>query len=129
MKSQTHFDVSQIVGVKLRPESCSYFVWRDAQPKKKWLGIFTTQRALPAGFEDMSSYDDDRYSAESLVERGYKYYPDRVQYQIVKKAIAIVYFKNHKYELSQEFETEDEMTAWVESLKTTSGKTFEIIVN
>ena len=129
MKSQTHFDVSEIVGIRLRPESDSHFVWRDARPKKKFLGIFTTQRALPAGFEDMRSWDDDRYSAEYLVERGYKYYPDRVQYQIVNKAVAIVYFNNHKYELSQAFESNEEMTQWAEQLKATSGKTFEIIVH
>ena len=59
---------------------------------------------------------------------GYLVYPwgEKINDRVCYKPYVTVYLK-HEVEVIQYFETEKEASRWVESLKTKSGRDFEVI--
>ena len=123
---EIHFDVDSVIAIKVVKESpCEWFVWKDQTVKKRW---FSKPRIYPAGFHDESSYTELIWTKEELLERGYKVYgnDERVNNRVCRKPYVIVYF-GHKLDATHTFESDEMASDWIENLKLTSGKTFEII--
>lgn len=127
---QTHFDVKEIIGIKLFLESpVTRFRYVDATEEKRTLfGLLRVRSASPAGFLDLGSYRNEIYTEKEVVDHGYKVYPDRVTNQVCRKARANVYL-SHDYEVEKIFESDQEAKSWVADLKLASGKTFEIVLH
>jgi hypothetical protein len=128
-KIQEHFDVNEIIGIKLFPEHDSRFEWVEAAPEKRaFFGLIKTRSATPAGFLDKGSFDGTIYSEESLIGYGYKVYTtdERINNRVTEKPYVRVYL-SHGLETHKKFETDEQALSWIEELKSTSGKTFEIV--
>jgi hypothetical protein len=132
MKIQEHFDPSQIVKIRFTPERPTSFHWVEAKPEiRSFFGLRVKQKATPAGFEDKNScFDKGFYSEEDLKRFGYLVYPwgERINDRVCNKPYVEVYLKHENY-VNQRFETEKEALEWVESLKDSSGRDFEVITH
>lgn len=130
IKIQEHFDVNEIIGIKIIPESEASFEWVDEIPEKRiFFGMIRTRYARPAGFLDKSSFDEIIYSPEQLIDYGYKVYTssERINNRVCHKPHVTVYL-SHDLSSTKRFETDREAIEWVEDLKATSGKVFEIVI-
>ena len=128
-KIQEHFDVNEIIGIKLFFEREARFEWVEAKPEKRgFFGLIKTRSATPAGFLDKGSFDGTIYSDEELIGYGYKVYTtdERINNRVTEKPYVRIYL-SHGLESHKKFETDEEASAWVDELKATSGKTFEIV--
>jgi hypothetical protein len=128
-KIQEHFDVNEIIGIKLFPEHDSRFEWVEATPEKRvFFGLIKTRSATPAGFLDKRSFAGTIYSEEALINYGYKVYTtdERINNRVTEKPYVRVYL-SHELETHKKFETDEQALSWIEKLKATSGKTFEIV--
>jgi hypothetical protein len=126
------FDINEIIGIRLTEESeADRYEWVDAVPEKRiFLGLIKTRSATPEGFLDLGSLSYSIYTPEELVGYGYKVYlyEDKSKNCVTRKPHVKIYLS---YELTADkvFETEQEAQAWIEKLKSASGKTFETIVH
>jgi hypothetical protein len=126
-KIQEHFDVNEIIGIKLFPERAARFKWVEATPEKRtFFGLIKTKSEEPAGFLDTGAFDSVIYTKEDLIGYGYKIYDDRVNNIVCEKPYATVYL-SHDLTTTKKFETDQEALEWIEEIKTKSGKTFEIV--
>jgi hypothetical protein len=77
---------------------------------------------------DLGCYTGTIYSAEKLINNGYKVYTtdERINNRVTEKPYVRVYLR-HDQEVYRKFETDVEALSWIDELKATSGKTFEII--
>ena len=124
-----HFDVEQIIGVKFFPESKAGFDWVEATPEKRiFFGLIPWRSGRPAGFLDLRSYDRTIYTEESLNGYGYKVYSyeERIAQRVCNKPYVTVYL-SHDLQVTKRFETDLEAESWIEEIKVTSEKTFEVI--
>jgi hypothetical protein len=130
MEIQEHFDPSQIVKIKFFPERPTSFHWVEAKPEiRSFFGLRVKQKATPAGFVDKDSYFDRKfYSEEDLKRFGYLVYPwgERINDRVCSKSYVTIYLK-HEIQVHRSFETEKEALEWIESLKDSSGRDFEVI--
>ena len=126
------FDINEIIGIKLTEETESMsYEWVDAVPEKRiFFGLIKTKSATPAGFLDLCSWKDAIYSAEELEAYGYKVYTtdERISSRVCRKPHVKIYL-SHELTVEKVFETNQEAQAWIEELKSTSGKTFETVVH
>lgn len=121
-----HFDVNSVIGIKfVKEEPCEWFIWKEEFFKKR---LFGKPKIYPAGFYDESSYSQHVRTKEDLLESGYKVYDwdERVTNRVCRKPYVVVYL-GHKLEVQNTFESNTIALEWIENLKLTSGKTFEII--
>jgi hypothetical protein len=129
MKIQEHFDPSQIVKIRFTPERPTSFRWVEAKPEiRTFFGLRVKQKATPAGFIDSDSYFENRfYTEEELKNYGYKVCFG-FKHTVYNKSHVSIYLK-HKLEVYRTFENEEEALAWIEELKATSGRDFEVITH
>jgi hypothetical protein len=128
-KIQEHFDVNEIIGIKFFPERDARYEWVEATKEKRiFFGLIKTRSATPAGFLDTGSWDGAIYTEEKLIGYGYKVYTtdERINNRVTEKPYVRVYL-SHELETHKKFETNEEALAWIDELKATSGKTFEIV--
>jgi hypothetical protein len=127
---QEHFDIDQIIGIELIYEKpAGEFDWVDATPeKRKFFGLIKVRSARPAGFLDYGSFQETIYTEEELKEYGYKVYPhsERIVKRVCRKPYVKVHLP-HDLCVTQTFESDDLAKGWVDELKSTSGKTFEVV--
>jgi hypothetical protein len=131
MKMQEHFDPSQIIKIKFVPEWPTSFHWVEAKPEiRSFFGLRVKQKATPAGFVDRGSFGRKFYSEEDLKRFGYLVYPwgERINDRVCNKPYVLIYLK-HEIQVQRTFETEKEALEWVESLKDSSGRDFEVITH
>ena len=122
-KIQHHFDVNKVVTIKYIPEQvCTWMKWVESQPIKKFFGLFYTGKFSPAGWIDNSEYNPKIYSETDLIKKDYLV-KDYVVYRKSKVKITLT----NNEELFKTFNTQEECMSWIEDLKDTTGKTFEII--
>lgn len=124
-----HFDVDQIIGVKFFPETAAGYDWVEAIPEKRtFFGLILLKSGRPAGFLDRGSWDGTVYSEEALKGYGYKVYSyeERVAQRVCNKPYVTVYL-SHDLQVTKRFEKDKEAESWIEWLKNTTGKTFEVI--
>lgn len=124
-----HFDVDQIIGVKFFPETAAGYEWVEATPEKRiFFGLIPWRPGRPAGFLDLGSYDGTIYTEETLKGYGYKVYSyeERIAQRVCNKPYVTVYL-SHELQVSKRFETDKEAESWIEWLKNTTGKVFEVI--
>lgn len=118
-KIENHFDVNQIVYVTFVPERPSnYYKWNDSRPIKYFFGLIKTKKFTKAGWGDGYKIVDKEY----LINDGYKI----VGKDVYHKSKVHVYLTN-KHRIDNTFESENDAKNWMEDLKITSGKTFEIV--
>jgi len=130
MKTKEYFDTSQIVKIKFFPERPSSFYWAEAKPEiRTFFGLVVKQEASPAGFiERDSPFSPNFYSEEDLKRFGYLVYPwgERINDRVCHTPYVTVYLK-HEIQVTQHFETEKQASVWIEFLKSSAGKNFEVI--
>jgi hypothetical protein len=126
------FDINEIIGIKLTEEKVNgNHEWVDAVPEKRiFFGMIKTRSATPEGFLDLCSWEDAIYTPEELVGYGYKVhlYEDKSKNCVTKKPHVKIYL-SHDLTVDKVFETNQEAQAWIEELKSASGKTFETVVH
>lgn len=122
-KIQYHFDVNKVINIKYVPEQlCTWFTWHESEPIKKFFGLINTGKFLPAGWVDNSQYFQRILSEAELIKKDYLV----KGYFVYRKSIAVVTLSNQT-EVSKNFETQEDCLNWIDELKDTTGKTFEII--
>ena len=130
MTHQEHFDVNEIIGIKLIQERpAGEFQWVEAKPEERtFFGLIKVRSAQPAGFLDHSSFQETIYTEKELKDYGYTVYPysERVNSRVCRKPYVTVYLP-HDLSVQRTFESNEKASAWIEELKATSGKTFEIV--
>lgn len=124
-----YFDVNRIVSIVVCGERpVNEYEWREPSLIKKFFGLINTGKFTEAGYYSKYGSNKVPYTEEELRGYGYKVYSrnERINTNVVNKAYVKVYLE-HDNRVREKFETEDEMQQWVEKIKTTSGKTFEIV--
>ena len=128
---QEQFDVSRIIGVKIVSRSLTSYMWLPAKQKTFFFGLFKRNAWWSEGFYKCGCYqecyesgcwDASSYTAEELRNSGYILEGQKVY----NKPYVTVYLESD-YQSTERFDSEQEAKEWVEKLKATSGKTFEII--
>ena len=130
MIRKEYFDVSRIVSVYFTPEHPeTKFYWQDRKPIKQFFGLINTGRFTEAGWLNAYDCDEVFYTEDEIRSYGYKVYStnERINERICNKAYVKVYL-THDNTIGQKFETDAEAEAWIELLKQTSGKTFEVAI-
>ena len=129
MEIQEHFDPSQIVKIKFIPERPSSFYWEESKPEiRSFFGLRVKQKATPAGFADRDTWFGKKFYSEDEIKRfGYLVYPwgERINDRVCHKPYVIVYLK-HEIQVQRNFETGKEALKWIETLKVSSGRDFEV---
>ena len=129
--TQEHFNLKEIIGIKIIPERDAYFVWVDAVPEKRvFFGLIKSRSAKPGGFMDTSSYDETIYTEEELIRYGYKVYSyeERIEERVCEKPVVTVYL-SHDIKCTKKFESDKEALEWVERIKKESGLSFEVVIH
>jgi hypothetical protein len=123
-----YFDVNKIVSIWYRPEEpISWISWVESKPIKKFFGLYNTGRFTQAGWVDNSEWDDHIYTDDQLRKNGYIVYDwnERVNNRICRKAYVKVYL-THDNSIEQTFDSDKQAEEWIDLLKSTSQKTFEV---
>ena len=126
--NKEYFDLSRIVSIYFSPEkTASKFYRVDSKPIKKFFGLINTGKLSEPGWADCNDWEEVIYTDEDIRRYGYKVYTTdkRINERICHFAHVKVYL-THDNTIEQTFETNQEAQAWIELLKETSGKTFEI---
>jgi hypothetical protein len=128
---QEQFDVGRIIGVKIVGRSLTSYTWMPAKQKTTFFGLIKRNKWWSEGFYQCGCYqecyesgcwDACSYTAEELRRDGYIVESGKVY----SKPYVTVYLES-EYQSTKRFNTEEEAKQWVDELKATSGKTFEII--
>jgi len=118
---KTEFKISSIVGIKtINERENTSFQWFDEIPSKStFFGMFKSEK-VSEGFGEIGY--NTRYTDLDLIKRGYNVSGKKVFY----RPYATVYLE-HEYEVQKTFRSNEEMSAWVNYLKTENGGNFEIV--
>lgn len=124
-----HFDVDRIVSIYVCGEKAPEELYWQEELTVKWFFGLLVWCKKPAGYYNWYTFSNIPYSEDELRAEGYKVYSqdERLVDRVVNKCYAKVYLE-HENRIRAEFETEEEMLQWVDTLKATSKKTFEIVV-
>lgn len=127
---EEHFDVDRIVSIVFVPERPTNYVWIEGGKitVKKFFGLITKEEIIESGwYENFEKYRYDFKSTESLEEQGYNVYKfsERVNNRVCKKPYVKVYL-THENTVTKTFDNNNDAMSWVDQVKKTSGKTFEI---
>lgn len=126
-----HFDVDRIIGITMYGKRPTSHKWLPAKQKTTFFGLIKRNAWHSEGFYSNGCYEECYESgcwdatpstAESLRDYGYLVEGDGVYY---KPSVTV--FLESKCQVSKTFETAEEARSWVDALKATSGKTFEIV--
>lgn len=126
---QIHFDVDQIIKIKMWGERPSDFYYCEAEPIKNWFG-FNTGEFTKEGWKEYPNYIgyySPIYTAEELTKKGYIVYPEKKK--VMERPLVEVYLA-HDYKVSQTFLKEQEALNWIDDLKAMTGRSgsFEVII-
>ena len=120
---EIHFDIDKIVKIKfVGKQEEERIRWVEPKPIKKFFGLYNTRRSTEGHFADFGSYLDTKYTERLLREYGYI-----VEGKKVYRFPHVEVHFEHDDSVNKSFQTDSEALQWVEELKATSGKTFEII--
>ena len=125
-----YFDVSRIVSILFRPErTCNHIEWVESKPIKKFFGLINTGKFTQAGWVDHSEWDYDTHTDDELRQRGYIVYntDERINNRVCKRAHVKVYL-THDNTIEQTFDSDQKAEEWIDLLKSTSQKTFEVAI-
>ena len=125
-----YFDVSRIVSIHFMTEKpTNKFYWVDSRPIKKFFGLINTGKFTEPGWVDHYDWDEVIYTDEDIRNYGYKVYStdERINDRICTFAHVKVYL-THDNTIEQVFKTNEEAEAWIENLKTRSGKDFAVVI-
>lgn len=128
--NKEYFDVDRIISIWFRPETpIDYISWVESKPIKRFFGLYNTGRFTEAGWIDHSEWDPTPYSDDDLRRRGYIVYDrnKRINERVCRKAHVKVYLV-HDNSIEQSFDSDKQAEEWIETLKTKSGKTFEVAI-
>jgi hypothetical protein len=126
-----NFDINRIIGITVYGERKSSHEWLPRKQKKWFFGLFS-RGWHSEGFYSHGCYqecyesgcwDATPSTAEWLNEYGYLVKADNTVWY---RPYATVYLESD-YQVSKKFNTLEEALEWVEDLKATSNKTFEIV--
>jgi hypothetical protein len=126
-----YFDVDRIISIWFKPETpVEYIYWAESKPIKKFFGLYNTGRFTEAGWVDNSEWNYITYSDDDLRRRGYIVYGrnERINERVCRKAYVKVYHA-HDNSIEQSFDSNKQAEEWIETLKTKSGKTFEVVIH
>jgi len=135
---QEQFDIDRIIGVKIVDKRKTGHKWLPKKQKTAFFGLIKRNAWHSEGFYSNGHYqecyesgcwDACPSSAESLRSCGYLVEwdgPNHTEQTVYSKPYVKVYLESD-YQTTRNFETIEEAQAWVEELKATSGKTFEIV--
>jgi len=129
-KDKEYFDVSRIVSIHFTVERPAYkFCWVDRKPIKRFFGLINTGKFTEPGWINQHDWDEIIYTDEELRNYGYKVYTtdERINERVCCFAHVKVYLTGDNT-IEQVFKSNEEAEAWVENLKTTSGKDFAVAV-
>lgn len=128
-----HFDVNRIIGIEAFDRTRASYEWL---PKKQKTWIFGIKRnawhdegwyshgCYYDGYME-DSWDATPYTKKELIDRGYLVDEDG---QVWNRPYVKVYLEAD-CNVSQNFNTLEEASEWVDQLKATSGKTFETVIH
>lgn len=129
--TQEQFDINRIISVKVIDKRKTSHRWLPKKQKTTFFGLIKRNAWNSEGFYSNGHYqecyesgcwDACPSSVESLIDSGYI-----VDRQTVYSKPYVTIYLESKYETTRVFETIEEAQTWVEELKATSGKTFEIV--
>ena len=126
-----YFDVDRIISIRFRPEyPVDHIYWAESKPIKKFFGLINTGKFTEAGWVDYCEWDRIPYSDDDLRKRGYIVYDrnERINERVCRKAYVKVYL-THDNSIEQSFDSDKQAEEWIETLKTKSGKTFEVAIH
>lgn len=129
-KDKEYFDVSRIVSIHFTVERPAYkFYWVDSEPIKRFFGLINTGKFTEPGWVNQNDWDVIIYTDEELRNYGYKVYTtdERINERVCCFAHVKVYLTGDNT-IEQVFKSNEEAEAWIELLKDTSGKTFEVAI-
>ena len=120
------FDVNAIIGIRIVDRRPGGYEWLPSKESRRFFGILRPT-VYPEGFYQGGQYENwmssKAYTKEEL--EGYDYIVDNDN-SVWRRPYATVYLA-HDYQVTKYFQTLNEANEWVEELKDTSGKTFEIV--
>lgn len=123
-KITNHIDVDKIVTLKVVHEKMApWFQFVKSKQIKKFFGLISTKKYTEEGWVDLSSFYKLIYTIDELKERDYKI----INNMVYKKPYLIIRLLTGD-EFLKTFENENEINEYVEALKLTSGKTYEILI-
>lgn len=135
---QEQFDINRIIGVKIVDKQKTGHKWLPKKQKTAFFGLVKRNAWHSEGFYSGGHYqecyesgcwDACPSSAESLISYGYLVEwdgPNHTEQTVYSKPYVTVYLESD-YQTTRNFEKIEDAQAWVEELKATSGKTFEIV--
>jgi hypothetical protein len=129
-KDKEYFDVSRIVSIHFTVERPAYkFCWVDRKPIKRFFGFINTGKFTEPGWINQHDWGEIIYTDEEIRNSGYKVYTkdERINDRVCYFPHVKVYLTDDNT-IEQVFKSNEEAEAWVENLKTTSGKDFAVAV-
>jgi hypothetical protein len=125
MTSVEEFDLDQVINITVKLESPSDWAWGEEVPEIRGRFGRVEQRGRPAGWTE---WDNGRRLGLEEVPWWYVHKPDPTggPGKIMRRAHAQVHL-GHGLGVSNSFDSDEECLAWVESVKSRSGKRFESV--
>jgi hypothetical protein len=126
------FDVNRIIGITVYGERQSSYKWLPKKQKTTFFGLIKRNAWHSEGFYSNGCYkecyesgcwDATSSSKEWLIKSGYLVKADNTVWH---RPYVTVYLESD-YQVSNSFERIEQALEWVEDLKATSNKTFEIV--
>lgn len=139
-KNSIHFNVDDIVLMKVYVEKPLTYKWYEAIPEKRWFfNLFVMREYAPEAWasseENATYYISDsyygnhgyeyRFTTEQLKDEGHIYRPENEAGNQWFKASRI-YVRLKKTDFTVYFNTNDELNEWLERVKDKAKITFEI---
>ena len=135
---QEQFDVNRIIGIKISDKRKTSHRWLPKKQKTTFFGLVKRNAWHSEGFYFNGHYQECYESgcwdacpstAESLRDYGYlvEWDSSRSFEQSVYHRPYVTIYLESEYQVNKPFNTLSEAQEWVEQLKSTSGKTFEIV--
>lgn len=130
-KIQDHFDVNRIVGIRIIPKRKTSHKWLPEKRKTLFFGLIKRNSFYREGFYDNGCYQEcyesgcwDATPSSTDRLRDYGYLVEGKE--VFHKPHVTVYLE-HELQTTRSFDNIEKAREWVEELKATSGKTFEIV--
>ena len=131
---KTHFDIDRILLIRIYPEKRSHYSWLPRRQRRWFFGLFKKNDWQEEGFYSSGCYYEgymgDNWEASprtkiDLEKGGLLVKEDNTVW--TKPSVTI--YLEHEHSIYRSFETLEEAESWVEELKQTSTKVFEIVQN
>ena len=130
---QEQFDINRIIGIRIVDKQVTSHRFLPKKQKTTFFGLIKLNSWHSEGFYSNGHYeecyecgcwDGYSYTAQQLREGGYLV--DTYHDKVYNKPYVTVYLESD-YQTTRKFDTIEQAKEWVDELKATSGKTFEIV--